>query len=139
MPHCKSVQPLLEVGQWLCWSTPYRGGRGRGRGLVLGFPLAVSPQVGGGLRQEHKGPISRLLVQYLENANHGVGYQCVCVFCNVLTAESDTILDQRTSHDFKIQQQQKRENPRLGVRSDLLEWAQPFMCKLHLPTSAGSN
>ena len=27
------------------------------------------------------------LVQYLENANHGVG--CVCVFCHVLTVESE--------------------------------------------------
>ena len=64
--------------------------------------LPPSPQVDRGLRREHKGPISRLLVQYLENANQcwisacGVCVcvcVCVCVFCHVLTS--------RIGHNFR--------------------------------------
>ena len=59
--------------------------------------LSPCPQVGRGLRQEHKGPISRLLMQYLENANHSVGYQhVVCVCVCVLPC-----LNSRIRHNFR--------------------------------------
>ena len=71
----------------------------------------------------------------MENASHGVGYQCVvcvcvCVLCHVLTAESDTILDQRkTHHNLRAQYNNNIKKRKIRAWGVCPYWNGPsFLC-----------